>query len=121
METVVQVIQVLIALGIVNVWIVRFGKPTPFRCGNAKNMKEEFAAYGLPAWFMYVIGFLKLICALGLLVGLWYPSYTRPAAVGLSILMAGAVSMHYKARDPMEKWIPSIIMLLLSLFVAYFS
>lgn len=121
MGIVVQILQVIVAFGIVNVWLVRFEKSTAFRSGCAKNMREEFATYGLPAWFMYVVGFFKLLCAFGLLVGLWYPEYTRIAALGLSFLMAGAVSMHMKAQDPLKKWVPAVIMLLLSLFIAYFD
>jgi hypothetical protein len=37
--------QVIIALGIFNVWIVRYGKETSWRGGDAINMQEEFSAY----------------------------------------------------------------------------
>ena len=42
MDTVRIIIQVIIALGIFNVWILRFGKSTDWRGGAAKSMKEEF-------------------------------------------------------------------------------
>ena len=63
METLIVICQVVIALGIVNVWILRFGKATSWRGGAARNMKEEFAVYGLPGWLMQLIGALKLLLA----------------------------------------------------------
>ena len=60
----ITIIQIIIALGIFNVWILRNGKPTGWRGGNAQNMKEEFSVYGLPGWFVWVVGFLKLLFAI---------------------------------------------------------
>ena len=58
MDTAVVMIQVLIALGIFNVWILRFGKPTDWRGGAAANMKVEFEVFGLPLWSVRSVGFL---------------------------------------------------------------
>ena len=64
MDTVVTVIQIVVALGIVNVWILRPGRSTGWRGGQAKNMKEEFAVYGLPAWFIATLFSLLGIASL---------------------------------------------------------
>ncbi|MEM6628435.1 MAG: DoxX family protein [Bacteroidota bacterium] len=117
MEIVALVFQVIIALGIFNVWILRFGKSTDWRGGDATNMKEEFAVYGLPEWFMKVIGALKLLLAIGLIAGIWFPELTQPAALGMAALMLGAVSMHIKVGDPLKKSIPAFSLLVLSLFI----
>ena len=58
MEYLIIVLQLVVALGILNVWLLRSRRSTPFRGGDAKNMHEEFAAYGLPYWFMCVVGVL---------------------------------------------------------------
>ena len=84
MEYVVKVCQALAALGILNVWLLRSRKATAYRGGEAQDMKEEFAVYGLPVWFMYAIGILKVTLAVLLLVGLWAPVVSRPAAGGLA-------------------------------------
>ena len=118
METAVLIIQVVIALGIFNVWVLRFGKSTEWRGGTAANMKEEFKAYGLPSWSVQVVGFLKLVFAACLLAGIWIPTLTRPAAVGIAILMLAAVAMHLKVKDPLKKSLPALTMLLLSVIVA---
>ena len=44
MEWIVVLIQIIIALGILNVWILRFGKATAWRGGDAQNMRQESQA-----------------------------------------------------------------------------
>jgi uncharacterized membrane protein YphA (DoxX/SURF4 family) len=118
MDIVVIVIQIIIALGIFNVWVLRFGRRTEWRGGSASNMKEEFRTYGLPGWMVQVVGFLKLLFAAGLIAGIWFPMLTRPAAIGLAILMLGAVAMHVQVKDPLKKSLPALTMLVLSVIVA---
>lgn len=118
MEYVRMIAQVIIALGILNVWLLRFNKATIYRAGTARNMKEEFATYGLPLWFMWVVGGLKILFALSLLVGFWLPQLIRPAAIGMAILMLGAIGMHIRVGDPLKKAVPASIVFFLSLVVA---
>ena len=119
MELAVNVVQIVIALGIFNVWILRFNKPTAWRGGGAGSMEEEFAVYGLPAWSEGRFGFLKLALAAALIAGVWLPGLTPPAAVGLALLMLGAVVMHVKVRDPVRKSLPAFSLLVLSSIVAF--
>jgi hypothetical protein len=114
--------RLIVSLGLLNVWLLRFRKSTPFRGGASKNMKEEFLTYGLPVWFMYMIGFLKVSIAVAVLIGFWLPVFIFPAVLLLSVLMIGAVSMHIKVRDPFIKMVPAISLMLLSGFltVVYF-
>ena len=107
--------QVTIALGIYNVWLLRFGKATNWRGGAAQNMKEEFGAYGLSPAAMYVVGFFKLTFATMLLIGIALPSFVRPAALGMTLLMVGAIVMHIKVSDPLKRSLPAAVMLGLSL------
>lgn len=118
MEYLRMIAQLIVAFGILNVWLLRFHKATAYRAKAAGNMREEFAAYGLPVWFMWVVGGLKVIFALSLLAGFWLPQLIRPAAIGLAILMIGAIGMHFKVGDPWKKAVPAAIMLVLSLLVA---
>lgn len=117
---IVSVLQIILAGGLINVWLVRSGRPTEYRGRGAHNMKEEFKAYGLPVWFMYIIGFAKISVAFFLLVGLWYPAIVPWTLYLLVGLMLGAVSMHIKVRDPFKRAIPALLMLLLSLSALYF-
>lgn len=117
MEILVQTLQVVIALSLLLVWLVRSKMETGYRGGNAKNMKEEFAVYGLPSWFMILIGTLKVGFALLLIIGLWIPRLTLVSAIAIAILMAGAISMHIRVKDPLKKSLPALSLLILSVVV----
>ena len=118
MTVVGTVLQVVIALGIFNVWVLRFATSTEWRGGDATTMQQEFAVYGLPEWSVWVIGALKLLCAAGLIAGIGIPQCTLPAAACLAILMLGAIVMHVKAKDPIKKSLPALTMLVMCLVVA---
>jgi hypothetical protein len=120
MQNLKLILQVIIALGILNVWLLRFNKPSAWRGASSTTLKEEFSAYGLPAAALYVIGFLKVLCALLLLVALWIPALAMPAASLIAVLMLGAVAMHVKIGDPLKKSLPAATMLVLSSLVAIF-
>ena len=118
MSTVVLVAQVVVALGIMNVWLLRSQKATAWRGGEATNMREEFAVYGLPEWFMFAVGVLKLAFAALLIAGVWFPQVTKPAALGLGALMLAAVVMHVKVGDPLRKSLPAFTLLILCAVIA---
>ncbi len=111
-------LQVVVALGLLNVWLLRAKKPTRYRGGDSKSIREEFAAYGLPAGVMYLVGGLKVIIAIALLAGIWVPSLIVPAASLLTLLMLGACVMHLKVKDPLLKVVPALLMLLMAIAIA---
>ena len=119
MGTMFVILQIVAALGLLNVWLLRFNKRTAYRGGDAGSMTEEFATYGLPAWFAYAIGALKVGSALALIAGIWIPSLVLPAAALVCILMLGALSMHAKVRDPVTKYLPALGMLVLCLVIVW--
>ena len=117
MPTLAVLAQIVIALGILNVWIVRRNRPTAYRPEGARSIREEFDRYGLPEWAPAVVGSTKLILATLLLVGVVYAEIAVPAAVGMASLMAGAVLAHVRVRDPWTKAMPALAMLVLSIVV----
>ena len=121
MEILIQALQVIVALGLLNVWLLRTGKSTAYRGGEASSMREELSTYGLPASMMYVVGGLKVIIALAMIAGLWIPALVIPAAVVLIVLMAGAFVMHLKVKDPFKKSIPAILMMDIAILIIVFS
>jgi len=110
--------QLLIAAGIYNVWLVRYSLATEYRGGGAESLPQEFEEYGLPAWAVPVVGALKIAFATMLLVGVWFPVLTRPAAIGIAVLMAGALGAHARVGDPVKRHLPAFAVLLLALVVA---
>ncbi len=119
MEAAAQISQAIVAVSIINVWLFRRRQETKWRGGDARNMSEEFAVYGLPAWSMPVVGTIKVICALLLILGIFVPAATEPAAIGLATLMGAAVVMHVKVRYPLLKSVPAFSLLLLCSFILY--
>ena len=115
----IAILQIVVALGLLNVWLIRYGKRTAYRGGQARSMPEEFAAYGLPAWLVYVVGALKVGSALCLILGVWFPALVLPAAVVVGILMVGALAMHMKIGDPWKKSVPAVVMLTLCLLIGW--
>lgn len=117
METLARVLQVIVGLGLLNVWLVRARSSTGYRGGSAKTLREEFAAYGLPVAAFYVVGTLKVLAAVTLLAALFLPLSlpARIAAMVVAGLMVGALAMHAKARDPISKSVPAALMLAMCL------
>lgn len=108
------ILQLVLGLGLLNVWLVRSGKATGYRGGASTNLRDEFAAYGLSEGVFYAVGALKLGCAAALLAGLWMPNLILPAVSVLVALMVGALAMHVKVNDPPIKSLPAALMLAMS-------
>ncbi len=101
--------QIIIALSIVLVWIIRF-----------PNVVKEFHEYGLPDWVRTVVGDGKIALATLLVAGIWYPALAAVPAILMALLMVCAQLAHVKVRHPWQKYAPSLGLLVLSVFVATF-
>ncbi|MGI9161385.1 MAG: DoxX family protein [Mycobacterium sp.] len=106
-------LQIVVALGLFNVWLVRARAATAYRGGSAQSLKEEFATYGLPEWTFYVVGALKLGSAVLLIAGIWFPALIKAPALIVAALMVGALAMHAKAKDSPAKYLPALLMLVM--------
>jgi hypothetical protein len=114
MKIIGKVAQTAAALWILNVWFNRFDKDTGYRGGDATNMKEEFAEYGLSETTMYAVGAAKVGLAGLMLAGHVEPRLTRPASAGLAAFMLGAIGMHIKVGDPVKRYLPALSVFTLS-------
>ncbi|MGB5436882.1 MAG: DoxX family protein [Maribacter sp.] len=112
-------LQCIVAISILNVWLVQNKKSTQWRGGSATTIIEEFKVYGLPVWMCYVIGTLKVVLALGLLAAIWYPALKQPSALGLALLLLGSIAMHIKIKDPLKKSFPAFLFLIMCLYIAF--
>lgn len=113
------ILQFAIGLGIFNVWIVRFNRKSKYRGNNAANMQKEFEAYGLPTPVMYLVGGLKLIFAIGLMAGVYFEELVRPSAIGIAVLMMGAILMHIRIQDEPIKSFPAFLLMAFSLLILF--
>ena len=50
-----NILSVFVGLTVINVWLFRAAKSTSFRGGNASNLMEEFAVYGLEDYFLIIL------------------------------------------------------------------
>jgi DoxX-like protein len=99
--------QLIIAFSIVVVWVFRFD-----------NIVEEFRQYGLPDLVRNVVGATKIALSTLLVTGIWYPSLVAAPALVMALLMGCAQMAHLKVSNPWHKRLPSLGLLVLSLFVA---
>lgn len=112
-----SILQVIVGLGLLNVWLVRARSSTGYRGGAAGSLKEEFAVYGLPDWTFYLVGGLKVVAGVLLIAGIWFPGLVRLPAVVVAVLMVGALAMHAKVKDPLTKSLPALAVLLMSVAI----
>ena len=117
----ILVLQLIISIGLINVWFFRFNKATEYRGGDAKNMREEFQAYGLPSWSMYLVGAVKVIIAVMLIVSIWLKELLIYNLLALAVLMIAAVLMHIKVKDPIKKSYPALSILFMIALILYFT
>ena len=81
---------------------------------HAAENVPQMASMGLPGWFAYLISGAELLGGIGLLL----PRTVRPAAVGLVVIMMGAVYLHAtKIPGGLAKGVPAIVLLVLLLVV----
>ena len=117
-------IKIITALGIFNVWMLRYNKITEYRGGNAKSLKEEFETYGLKLWFMYIIGAIKIVISILFIISCFnILDFAVFYGSGImSLIMIGAIFMHLKVNDPFKKSVPAISMLTMYsiIFLNYF-
>ena len=82
---------------------------------RAAPLKAQFREFGLSTSVMSLVGAAEVAGAFGLQID----RLRIPAALGLALLMAGAVANHLKVKHPVGKLLPSaMLLLLLALFLA---
>lgn len=107
MQYYATIAQVVIAVSIAVVWVGRFD-----------NIVKEFRQFGFPDIVRTLVGATKISLATLLVAGVWYPVPVVAPALVMAVLMLGAQGAHFSVRNSWHKYLPSLSLLLLSLFVA---
>lgn len=82
---------------------------------------EAFAnVYGYGTGFMYVVGAIEILSAIGLLIGYWKKNLVPIFSGLLTVVMAGAVFTHLKSDQGFGVAMMPFILLLLAV-VVFFS
>ena len=111
-------LSVFVGLTVINVWLFRSNKSTSYRGGDATNLMEEFAVYGLEDYFI-LIGIIKVSLAIILILSLYFSKLRFFASFGIAIMMMVAIYMHISVGDELLKSAPATTMLISSLIIAY--
>ena len=110
MTNLAVIAQLIVAVSIVIVWVFRFD-----------NIVKEFKQYGLSDLIRTMVGSAKIVLATLLVVGIWYPALVLIPALIMAFLMLSAQYFHFKVKNPWQKRVPSLFLLLLCLFIAAVS
>ena len=119
MEYLKIAIKLIIGLSVLNVWLLRANKATQWRGGSTKSLKEEFKAYGLSEGMMKGIGTIKILLALTILGSIFFSLLENIGAIGMAVMMAGAIAMHIKIKDELKCSLLAFIFLCLSLILLF--
>tara|TARA_B100000780_G_scaffold53792_1_gene33522 strand:- start:2392 stop:2736 length:345 start_codon:yes stop_codon:yes gene_type:complete len=99
--------QIIIAISVIYVWVFRFD-----------NIIKEFEQYSLSDMIRNIVGASKISLSTLLIVGIFYKEVVLVSSLSMAFLMVCAQIAHIKVKNPLIKYIPSFVLLTLSLFVA---
>ena len=102
--------QVIVAVSVGYVWVFRFD-----------NIVKEFKQYKLSDLTRTMVGTSKIALSTLLVAGIWYPALVLIPALFMAFLMFSAQYFHFKAANPWQKFMPSLFLLMLSLFISAVS
>ena len=110
LDKITIIVQIAVAASVAFVWILRM-----------HNVEKEFNQFGLSITVRSFVGFAKTAIATLLIVGIWYQELVLYAAIGMAFFMASAQYFHWSKGNPMKQKLPSLILLILSVFIALSS
>ena len=110
MENISILAQLVVSISVIIVWVFRY-----------ENIVAEFKYYGLSTLVRNCVGATKIALATLLILGIWYPEFLMPSSLLMASLMIGAQYFHMKVKNPLIKFIPSFVLLLLCVFIAAFN
>ncbi|MCP4484270.1 MAG: hypothetical protein GY823_06900 [Flavobacteriaceae bacterium] len=110
METLQLVLQSAVAISVVYVWVFRY-----------HNVLKEFEQFGLGDTTRNLVGATKISLATLLVVGIWYESLIFIPAILMGLFMVSAQYFHFKMKNPFIQKLPSLVLLIFCLALAYFN
>jgi hypothetical protein len=107
MNVLVTASQIIVAASIIIVWVFRFD-----------NIVKEFKQFNLSDLTRNIVGASKIALSTLLIAGIWFPSLILFSSLALAFLMICAQIVHFKVQNPWKKYVPSLALLILCLFIA---
>lgn len=110
MENFITLAQIIVAVSVYYVWIFRYF-----------NVIKEFNQFGLSDVIRNFVGASKISLSALLLTGVWFSDLVFIAAAGMAFFMICAQFFHFKAKNPFMQRLPSLLLLLLCVFIVMAS
>ena len=107
MENISLACQIIVAVSVLYIWTFRYD-----------NIVVEFKHYGYSDLLRNVVGSSKISISAILIVGIWYNDIVFYGSLSMAFFMICAQYSHFKVQNPVIKFLPSLIFLIMSLFVA---
>ena len=108
MEQIIILAQLTVSISVIVVWVFR-----------RDNIDLEFQLYELSNLTKNIIGALKISLATMLILGIWYTELLLISSLSMAFLMLCAQYFHFRVKNPFHKYIHSVLLLKLSLLIAY--
>lgn len=102
--------QIVVATSVFYVWIFRYDV-----------IIKEFKQFGINDLTRAFVGASKIALATLLIAGIWYPSLITIPAILMGIFMLAAQYFHFKIKNPLIKHLPSLVLLILCVFIVLVS
>lgn len=110
MKWTVRILQGLLALAYLMFGFMKLS-------GNDMQAQAFSEIYGYGVGFMYVVGAIEVLAAIGLIIGFKKPRLALYSAGAIVLTMAGAVATHLKAGQGMGVATMPLVLLILALIV----
>lgn len=104
--TLTQLAQLIVAASVTYVWTFCL-----------KTLIQEFKQFGLSPQIRSIVGVVKIALATMLVMAVWYPTPVLWPAMIMGLLMVAAQYFHFKGKTPILKRIPSMVLLVLCVFI----
>lgn len=102
--------QLILATSVIFVWIFRY-----------ENVKKEFILFKLSDLTRNFVGATKTALSTLLIVGIWYPKLVVIPSIIMGLIMIAAQYFHFKAKNPLIKHLPSLMLLILCIVITLAS
>ena len=107
MEKLIILVQLALSISVMYVWIFRY-----------HNVLKEFEQFGLNDITRNIVGATKISLSTLLIVSISHSSLIFIPSILMGLLMISAQYFHFKIKNPISKRIPSLILLILCVFLA---
>jgi len=100
--------QIIVAGSVIYVWIFRMD-----------NIIKEFKQFGLSELTRSFVGATKIALSTLLIVGIWYSPLVLVSSIIMGLIMVAAQYFHFKIKNPFIKHLPSLLLLILCVFITF--